>query len=56
MRKIGFIGAFDKSNFIIYVAKLLEQLGYKILVVDTTSGKYKKFNRYKCWRYNHIKK
>ena len=43
MKKIGFIGAFDKSNFIIYIAKLLEQLGYKILVVDSTSGQKIKY-------------
>lgn len=43
MKKIGFIGAYDKSNFIIYVAKLLELLGYKILVVDATSGQKIKY-------------
>ena len=37
MKKIGFIGAFDKSNFIIYTAKLLEQLNYKVLLVDATN-------------------
>ena len=37
MKKIGFVGAFDKSNFIIYVAKILELMGKKILVVDSTS-------------------
>ena len=43
MRKIGFIGAFDKSNFIIYTAKLLEQLNYKILLVDATSTQKLKY-------------
>lgn len=43
MKKIGFIGAYDKSNFIIYVAKLLELLGYKVLVVDATSGQKIKY-------------
>lgn len=37
MEKIGFVGAFDKSNFIIYVSKILELLGNKVLVVDSTS-------------------
>ena len=37
MKKIGFMGAFDKSNFIIYAAKVLNLLDYKVLVVDTTS-------------------
>lgn len=37
MKKIGFIGAYDKANFIIYVAKILRLLNYKVLVVDTSS-------------------
>lgn len=43
MRKIGFIGAFDKSNFIIYTAKLLEQLNYRVLLVDATSMQKMKY-------------
>lgn len=37
MKKIGFMGAFDKANFIIYTAKILTTLNYKVLVVDTSS-------------------
>ncbi len=37
MKKIGFIGAFDKTNFIMYTAKLLQLLNYKVLVVDSSS-------------------
>lgn len=37
MEKIGFVGAFDKSNLIIYIAKILELMGKKVLVVDSTS-------------------
>ena len=37
MEKIGFIGAFDKSNFIIYLSKILELMGKNVLVVDATS-------------------
>ena len=37
MKKIGFIGAFDKANFITYTSKILKLLGYKVLVVDTSS-------------------
>lgn len=37
MEKVGFIGAFDKSNFIIYISKILELAGNKVLVVDSTS-------------------
>lgn len=43
MKKIGFIGAFDKSNFIIYASKLLEQLNYKVLVVDATNNQKLKY-------------
>lgn len=37
MKKIGFIGAYDKANFITYTAKILRTLDYKVLVVDTSS-------------------
>ncbi len=37
MKKIGLIGAYDKANFITYVAKILKLLNYKVLVVDTSS-------------------
>lgn len=43
MKKIGFIGAFDKSNFIMCTAKLLEQLDYKVLLVDATSTQKLKY-------------
>lgn len=36
MKKIGFIGAFDKTDLILYVSKILVELNQKILVVDTT--------------------
>ena len=36
MKKIGFIGAYDKSDLIIYIAKTLEMLDYNVLVVDST--------------------
>ena len=37
MKKIGFMGAYDKANFIIYTAKVLRLLDYKVLVVDASS-------------------
>ena len=43
MKKIGFMGAYDKSNFIIYTAKILATLNYKVLVVDTTSVQKMKY-------------
>ena len=36
MKKIGFIGAYDKTDLILYVAKVLTELKKKVLVVDTT--------------------
>lgn len=37
MKKIGFMGAYDKTNFMIYTAKVLRLLDYKVLVVDASS-------------------
>jgi hypothetical protein len=36
MKKIGFIGAYDKTDLIVYVAKILTTLHKKVLVVDAT--------------------
>ncbi len=36
MKKIGFIGAFEKTDLIVYVAKILTETGKRVLVVDTT--------------------
>lgn len=36
MKTIGFIGAYDKTDFIIYVAKVLTTLGKKVLIIDNT--------------------
>ena len=37
MKKIGFIGAYDKTDLIIYISKLLVENGLKVLVVDGTT-------------------
>ncbi len=37
MKNICFIGAFDKLDLILYVAKILKTLGKKILVIDATT-------------------
>lgn len=37
MKKIGFIGAYDKTDLIIYIAKLLVENDLKVLVVDSTT-------------------
>lgn len=36
MKKIGFIGAYDKTDLILYVAKILTVLNKKVLVMDST--------------------
>lgn len=36
MKKIGFIGAYDKTDLILYVAKILTQTDKRVLVIDTT--------------------
>lgn len=36
MKKIGFIGAYDKTNMLMYLSKILVESGLKVLVVDTT--------------------
>ncbi len=36
MKKIGFIGAYDKIDLILYVAKILTTLKKKVLVIDST--------------------
>lgn len=37
MKKIGFIGAYEKTDLIIYIAKLLVENGLKILIIDSTT-------------------
>lgn len=36
MRKIGFIGAFEKTDLIVYIARILTEVGKRVLVIDTT--------------------
>lgn len=36
MKKIGFIGAYDKTDLILYVAKAIAEMDIKVLVIDTT--------------------
>lgn len=43
MRKIGFVGAFDKTDFIIYTARILAEMEKKVLVVDTTINQRAKY-------------
>lgn len=36
MEKVGFIGGYDKTDLIIYIAKILTELGKRVLILDTT--------------------
>lgn len=36
LKKIGFIGAFEKTDLIIYAAKILTEVKKRVLVIDTT--------------------
>ena len=36
MKNIGFIGAYDKTDLILYIAKIITMLGKKVLVIDAT--------------------
>ena len=36
MKKIGFIGAFEKTDLILYVARILVELRKKVLIIDST--------------------
>ena len=43
MKNIHFIGAFDKLDLILYVAKTLKMLGNKVLIVDATQIEKSKY-------------
>lgn len=36
MKKIGFIGAYDKTDFMLYVAKILTEIGKRVILIDGT--------------------
>ena len=37
MKKIGFIGMYDKTDLILYIAKILTTLNKRVLIIDATS-------------------
>ena len=43
MKKIGFIGCFDKTDLIIYIAKILVATGKKVIVIDSTINQKAKY-------------
>lgn len=44
MKKIGFIGAYDKTDLIIYISKLLVENGLKVLIIDSTTLQKTRYN------------
>ena len=38
MKRIGFIGGYDKTDLIIYIAKILTVLENRVLVIDATTS------------------
>ncbi len=43
MKRIGFIGAYDKTDMIVYVGKILTVLKQKVLIVDSTLNQKAKY-------------
>ena len=43
MKTIGFIGGSEKINLILYIAKILTEMGERILIVDTTQEQRAKY-------------
>lgn len=43
MEKIGFIGAYDKIDIIMYIAKALTIIGKKVIVIDSTVNQKAKY-------------
>lgn len=43
MEKINFIGSFDKTDTIMYVAKILVEMGKKVLIIDATVNQKAKY-------------
>lgn len=43
MRTIGFIGCYDKTDLIIYIAKILVAMGKRTIVIDATANQKAKY-------------
>ena len=43
MKKIGFVGAYDKTDMMIYVGKILTMLKQKVLIVDSSLNQKAKY-------------
>ena len=43
MEKVGFIGAFDKTDMLVQLAKIMTALGKSVIVVDSTINQKAKY-------------
>ena len=43
MKKIGFIGAYDKTDMILNIAKIMTTMGNRVLVIDSTLNQKAKY-------------
>lgn len=43
MRKVGFIGAYDKTSLLLNIAKMLTLMNHKVLIVDSTINQKAKY-------------
>lgn len=43
MKNIGFIGAFDKLDLLLYISKIITMLGKKVVIIDTTLEQKSKY-------------
>ena len=43
MEKVGFIGAFDKTDMIVQLAKIMTSIKKKVLVIDSTINQKAKY-------------
>lgn len=43
MEKICFIGVFDKTDLLIYISRILVEMGKKVLVIDSTVNQKAKY-------------
>ena len=43
MKNIGFIGAFDKLDLLLYISKILNSMKKKVIIIDTTLEQKSKY-------------
>lgn len=43
MKKFGFIGAYDKTDLILYIARIITEMGSSVLVIDSTRNQRAKY-------------